>query len=109
MLHNRQWYISQFDNTAKAAEQLKQYQDLCFGLRIGRFVLVNDSTDCGIIEYAVIDEEQSTQIDSWTIGWMGLNEVKRSLDTLLKETSCLEPFSTFNDFTPSMLINRPLN
>lgn len=109
MLHNRQWYISQFDNSAKAAEQLKQYQDLCFGLRIGRFVLVNDSTDCGIIEYAVIDEKQSTQVDSWTIGWMDLNEVKASLDELLNKTSCLAPFSTFNDFTPSMLINRPLN
>lgn len=109
MLHVRTWYISEVTSVDEATRLLKQYQNECFGMRFGDLLFLNDSTDTGFTEYAVIEEKRGVQIDSWTLNWMGNFEVERSLRKIVDGHSSMEEFPTYTGFKSNMIVNKPLN
>ena len=103
MLHTRTWHISEIECVDQAVSVLTENQNESFGLRIGNLLFLNDSTNTGIKEYAVIDENREIQIDSWSIGWMSQNELKGDIEELLCDHPTYEEFKSFNRFDRSMV------
>ena len=104
MYHNRTWSVINTETSEQVAKYLKQYQSVNFGVRLGKFLFLNDSTDQGISEYAVINEEIGVQVDSWTVEWNNTLRLTQNINALLKNPS-VDSFPSFNDFDPSMVIN----
>lgn len=103
MLHVRDWLLKKADDACEAAKLIKSYQNECFGVQIGDVALINDSTDVGIREYAVIDLNRDIQIDSWTTDWMSEDEIISSIEEILIEAHTYDAFLSFSPFDPSMI------
>jgi hypothetical protein len=96
MYHNRNWKVKTADTVKSALAQLSVAQDTYFGIQLKNVIFLNDSTDDGFIEYAIIDACRNVQIDSWTVEWMmdEPGKLKMNIETVLKNYQLTDPIVT---------------
>ena len=109
MFHQRNWYITECESAKHAAALIKNRNNECFGLRVGGLLFLNDSTDTGFQEYAVISEKKGVQVDSWTMDWMSVRLLEQEIQQALTSHETMAKFTTYTDFQSDMIVNRPLN
>lgn len=59
MFHKRKWVIKNAQNKAEVVDALSTSQNQNFGIRFAEFLFLNDSTDTGFREFAVVDEPRA--------------------------------------------------
>lgn len=107
MFHLRQWIITDCNSKSELAAAIRKPQSSTFGMRFNGVLYLNDSTDAGIAEYAVIDEGRGIQVDSWTTEWMTSKEVEDSIMDLQAEKDTLKAFPTDIPFQPELVWDKP--
>lgn len=108
MFHQRKWTVTNAQNQTEVVEALSTSQNSNFGIRFADFLFLNDSTDSGVREFAVVDEQKSVQVDSWTVDWMAKREIDSSIRESMLNREGLAAFSTPYEFDNEMVTDIPV-